>query len=86
MKPKPQPGQIYKHFKGNFYKVIAIARDHETGKENVVYHSNMTDIIWVRPLDDWLKDVRVSGKTLTRFEYIPDPVTYFQEKEKDNTW
>lgn len=32
-------GQIYRHFKGNTYKVIALARHSETDEEMVVYQS-----------------------------------------------
>lgn len=32
-----QPDQVYRHFKGNIYKVITLAKHTETGEEMVVY-------------------------------------------------
>ena len=49
---------IYKHFKGHTYKVIAIGYDSENYNENdplksrlVVYKNIENDEVWVRPYD-----------------------------------
>ena len=34
---KPEIGSIYKHFKGNKYQVIGIAKDSDTLQDVVVY-------------------------------------------------
>ena len=45
-------GKTYKHFKGNNYKVLMIARDSETNKDVVIYEALYGDhIIWARDYD-----------------------------------
>ena len=61
----------YRHFKGNEYEVIAIARHSETEEEMVVYQSLDGDGgIWVRPLVMWHETITRDGKTFLRFEKI----------------
>lgn len=48
----PQPFEIYKHFKGNFYQIIAVAQHTETEEMQVVYQALYYPFkIYVRPLD-----------------------------------
>ena len=61
----------YRHFKGNIYKVIAIAKHSETEEEMVVYKSDDQGV-WVRPLSMWTEMVTHDGKILHRFEKIND--------------
>ena len=61
----------YKHFKGNEYEVIDIARHSETMEEMVVYRALYGEKgLWVRPAAMWNETVKRDGKTFTRFEYI----------------
>ena len=39
MRDIPYEGEIYRHFKGNKYRIICIARDSETMEEMVVYEN-----------------------------------------------
>lgn len=49
---------IYKHFKGNYYYVEALATDSETGEKVVIYRGLYDDNpLWVRPLDMFLSEV-----------------------------
>jgi hypothetical protein len=62
------PG-IYRHFKGNRYEVIGIAKHSETLEEMVVYKALYGDGgLWIRPVAMWEEFVEVSGKTVRRFE------------------
>lgn len=61
----------YRHFKGNEYEVIAIAKHSETLEEMVVYKALYGDgNIWVRPAKMWDETIERDGKTFKRFEYI----------------
>ncbi len=67
-----QPGR-YRHFKGNEYEVIAIARHTETTEVVVVYRALYGDHgIWVRPADMWCETVERDGRTFRRFEKIAE--------------
>lgn len=67
-----KPG-IYRHFKGNRYKVIGTAIHSETLEEMVVYIPLYgVGKTWVRPLDNFLSKKVVDGKEVTRFEFIGD--------------
>ncbi|MCM1265720.1 MAG: DUF1653 domain-containing protein [Candidatus Gastranaerophilales bacterium] len=50
---KIEIGKIYKHYKGNLYKIIALAKHSETEEDMIVYESLKTDDIWVRPATMW---------------------------------
>ena len=64
------PGR-YRHFKGNEYEVIAIARHSETEEPMVVYRALYGDYgIWVRPAEMWNEQIVRDGKTYTRFTKI----------------
>ena len=65
-----KPGR-YRHFKGNEYEVIGIARHSETQEEMVVYRALYGDFgLWVRPARMWNEAVERGGNTFRRFTYI----------------
>lgn len=65
-----QPGR-YRHYKGNEYLVIDVARHSETLEELIVYRQDYGEKgLWVRPKEMFLENVTVEGKTLPRFEYM----------------
>ena len=67
---KIKPGR-YRHFKGNEYEVIGIARHSETEEELVVYRALYGESgLWVRPVSMWEETVERDGKILPRFEPI----------------
>ena len=61
----------YRHFKGNEYEVIAIAKHSETTENYVVYKALYGDGgMWVRPASMWNETVDRDGVTYKRFTYI----------------
>ena len=61
----------YRHFKGNEYEVLAIARHSETLEEMVVYKALYGEGgVWVRPASMWNETVEKDGKIFKRFEFI----------------
>lgn len=61
----------YRHFKGNEYEVICLAKDSETLNDLVVYKALYGDgQVWVRPLKMFLEQVEVNGKKVNRFTFI----------------
>ena len=65
------PNGRYRHFKGNEYEVIGIARHSETMEPMVVYKALYGEGgIWVRPADMWIETVERDGERKPRFEKI----------------
>ena len=65
-----RPGR-YRHFKGNEYQVLGVARHSETEEEMVVYRALYGEGgLWVRPAAMWLETVTQDGITQPRFTYI----------------
>lgn len=64
---------IYRHYKGNIYKVLHIAKHSETLENMVIYQDvNAPDKIWARPISMWNDDIEIDGKTVKRFELLTD--------------
>ena len=62
-----KPG-IYRHFKGNRYEVIGMAKHSETLEPMVVYRALYGDgELWVRPSAMWNETIQRDGKTFQRF-------------------
>lgn len=62
---------IYKHFKGNLYRVEGIAKHSESCEEMVVYRALYGEGgLWVRPLAMFEETVERDGKVFKRFELI----------------
>ena len=61
-------GKKYRHFKGNEYLVLHLAKHSETLEDLVVYQALYGDYgIWVRPLSMFMEQVEVQGKLVNRF-------------------
>jgi hypothetical protein len=64
---EPRPG-LYRHYKGNDYRVLHLARHSETREALVVYQALYGDHgLWVRPAAMFLETVEVHGRRVPRF-------------------
>ena len=67
-----KPGR-YRHFKGNEYELLCVARHSETEEEMIVYRALYGDGgIWVRPASMWDEMVEHNGIQCPRFQWIAD--------------
>lgn len=82
----PLNGQIYKHFKGNYYVVVGHATDADTQEIMVLYREaepkhKPKGFILARSLDSWFKPVDIgNGQTKKRFKLIT--LTEYSEARK----
>jgi len=61
----------YRHYKGNEYEVIGVARHSEDETELVVYRPLYGEkSLWVRPLTMFIETVEVEGLDTPRFKYL----------------
>jgi hypothetical protein len=61
----------YKHYKGNLYQVLGVARHSETEEAHVVYKTLYGDYsLWVRPLSMFTELVEVGTGLVPRFDLV----------------
>ena len=64
-------GGIYRHYKGNNYKLLAVATHSETLEKMAVYQALYGERgILVRPLAMFMETIEKDGQSLKRFELI----------------
>jgi len=69
-----RPGR-YRHFKGNEYEVIGVAKHSETLEPMVVYRALYGEgDIWVRPARMWNEIIELPEKTVKRFELVESDI------------
>ena len=63
----------YRHFKGNEYEVIGVAKHSESLEEMVINRALYGEKeLWVRNAQMFFENVTRDGKTFPRFTYIDD--------------
>lgn len=67
---EPRPGR-YRHYKGNEYRVVGLARHSETLEEFAVYEALYGERgLWVRPRAMFTESVVIEGRSVPRFTRI----------------
>jgi hypothetical protein len=65
-----RPGR-YRHFKGNEYEVVGVAKDSETLQDVVVYRALYGERgLWVRAASMFGETIERDGIKVRRFEYV----------------
>jgi hypothetical protein len=69
---EPKPGK-YRHFKGNEYELVGVAKHSETLEPMVVYRSLYGDGgLWVRPAAMWTETIDRDNYHGPRFQFIEE--------------
>ena len=64
---------VYRHFKGNLYELVDVAKHSETLEDMVVYRALYGEGgLWVRPLSMWNEYVEYEGGRVRRFEKVEE--------------
>ncbi len=67
-----KPG-IYRHFKGNRYRLLYVATHSETLEPMVVYQALYAEHgIWVRPAAMWTEEVHREDYQGPRFQFVEE--------------
>ena len=67
---EPRPGR-YRHYKGNDYLVLGLARHSETLEPLVIYRALYGEHgLWARPAAMFIETVPVAGRPVPRFAWL----------------
>lgn len=73
MQPHPVSGDIYRHYKGKQYEIIAVGYHTETLEKVVIYKALYDspefghNAVWVRPLSMFQETILIDGTLQLRF-------------------
>ena len=57
----------YRHFKGGYYQVLALALHTETQEQLVIYQSEQDDQVYARPVAMFMEWIEHQGQVVSRF-------------------
>lgn len=72
---------IYRHYKGQLYRVYALAKHSETEEVHVFYQTLYGNFdFWVRPLTMFCEKVKVDGVEQPRFALVEERAANFAQE------
>ena len=69
---------VYRHYKGSLYTVLMQATHSETQEDMVVYLSQETQKVWVRPAKMFSELIELNGRRIRRFALYPSEASRAQ--------
>lgn len=70
---RPGDGQIFTHYKGGVYEIVATGFLEDSETPCVIYRSQEKDIVWVRTAKNFLEQVEHEGVIVPRFTLLAEP-------------
>lgn len=67
---QPKPGQIFRHYKGGEYEIVATGFLENSEEPCVIYRSLAKNTTWVRTAENFLEEIEHEGKKQPRFKLI----------------
>jgi hypothetical protein len=67
---RPKHGQIFQHYKGGMYEIVATGFLEDSEAPCVVYRSLEKKIVWVRTAKNFLEVIEHNGESVPRFTQI----------------
>lgn len=67
---RPKDGQIFEHYKGGKYEIVATGFLEDSETPCVVYRSLLKNIVWVRTAKNFLEAVEHEGQVRARFKHV----------------
>jgi len=67
---RPKDGQLFRHYKGGKYEIVATGFIEDSEAPCVVYRSLAKNIVWVRTAKNFLEEVEHNGKLVPRFKPV----------------
>jgi hypothetical protein len=71
--PYPKPGEIWQHYKGGQYEIVAMCNHTDTDEVLVIYKSLSFGGFHARPYSEWYEPVdkdKLKNYTIYRFEKL----------------
>jgi hypothetical protein len=67
---RPKTGQLFQHYKGGKYEIVATGFLEDTEAPCVIYRSLEKNIVWVRTAKNFLEELEYKGQIQPRFKSI----------------